>query len=101
MNFPWGHCMQITVELPSQLLREAELRGKPVADFVQQLLELGITALNAQTRQEPDLPDSSDPSVVQSAMERIRALNNTALNNTASNNTGLHKAASLSPAHRG
>lgn len=96
--------MQIKVELPAHVLREAELRGTPFAAFAQQLLELGMVALNAQVRLEQQtglepneadsaLPESEllgsnprDPSVVQSAMERIRALHNTP---------------SLTPAHRG
>ena len=99
----WGRCMQITVELPPNVMREAELRGKPAAAFAQQLLELGLVALNAQARRDSNeqdvaLPESEllgssprDPSVVQSAMERIRALHGA---------PGLH-ASGLNPAHRG
>ena len=51
--------MQVTVTVSDTIVREAGIRGLPVIDFVESLIDKGLSA--AQGR-----PDS--------AMERIRAL---------------------------
>ena len=53
--------MQITVEVSEEIRRDAELRGLPVVDFVEDLVARGMETLHSNTR-------------VSSAIERIRAL---------------------------
>ena len=53
--------MQISIEVTPPMQHEAEMRGLPIGSFIQQLLDLGMSALQDQTH-------------VRSAMERIRAL---------------------------
>ncbi|MGC1462234.1 MAG: hypothetical protein WA802_08535 [Terracidiphilus sp.] len=53
--------MQVTVTISDAIVREAGVRGQPVIDFVESLIDKGINA----TQGRP---------VLDSAMERIRAL---------------------------
>jgi hypothetical protein len=53
--------MQVTVTVSDAIVREAGVRGLPIVDFVESLIDKGLTA--AQGRP-----------VLDSAMERIRAL---------------------------
>lgn len=53
--------MQVTVTVSDTIVREAGIRGLPVIDFVESLIDKGLSA--AQGRP-----------VLDSAMERIRAL---------------------------
>jgi hypothetical protein len=53
--------MQITITISDEIVREAGDRGLPVIDFVESLMEKGLTV----ARERP---------VMSSAMERIRAL---------------------------
>ena len=53
--------MQVTVTISDAIVREAGVRGLPVIDFVESLIDKGLNA--AQGRP-----------VLDSAMERIRAL---------------------------
>jgi hypothetical protein len=59
--------MQVTVTISDAIVREAGVRGHPVIDFVESLIDKGISA--AQGRP-----------VLDSAMERIRALRTAAEN---------------------
>jgi len=56
--------MQITVTVSDALVREAGVRGLPVIDFVESLIDKGMNA----TAERP---------VLNSAIERIRALRST------------------------
>jgi hypothetical protein len=56
--------MQITVTVSDAIVREAGVRGLPVIDFVESLIDKGMS-----TRKEHP--------VVDSAIERIRALRST------------------------
>jgi hypothetical protein len=56
--------MQITVTVSDALVREAGVRGLPVIDFVELLIDKGMNA----TAERP---------VLNSAIERIRALRST------------------------
>ena len=58
--------MQVTVTISDAIVREAGVRGLPVVDFVESLIDRGMCG--AQQRPELD-----------SAMERIRALRAAAL----------------------
>ena len=53
--------MQVSVEVTDEMRREAEARGLPIVDFVENLVARG-------------LEDLRDRSQVNSAIERIRAL---------------------------
>jgi hypothetical protein len=53
--------MQITVTVSDALVREAGSRGLPVIDFVESLIDKGMSA-------------AQQPQVLNSAIERIRAL---------------------------
>jgi hypothetical protein len=53
--------MQITVTISDAIVREAGVRGLPVIDFVESLIDKGMSA-------------ASDRPVLDSAIERIRAL---------------------------
>ena len=54
--------MQITVTVSDAIVREAQTRGLPVIDFLESLIDKGFTA-------------TLDRPVLNSAIERIRALN--------------------------
>jgi hypothetical protein len=58
--------MQVTVTVSDVIVREAGVRGLPVVDYVETLIDKGMSA--AQGRP-----------VLDSAMERIRALRSAAL----------------------
>jgi hypothetical protein len=58
--------MQITVTVSDVLVREAGVRGLPVVDFVEELIDKGMSVAHASQ-------------VLDSAVERIRALRATAL----------------------
>jgi len=53
--------MQITVTVSDAIIREAGVRGLPVVDFVESLIDKGLSLL-------------SDRPVLDNAIERIRAL---------------------------
>lgn len=53
--------MQVTVTISDAIVREAGVRGLPVIDFVESLIDKGMSA-------------SQGRPVLESAMERIRAL---------------------------
>jgi hypothetical protein len=53
--------MQITVTVSDEIVREAGVRGLPVIDFVESLIDKGLSV-------------SSERPVLNSAIERIRAL---------------------------
>jgi len=53
--------MQVTVTISDAIVREAGVRGLPVIDFVESLIDKGLSA-------------SQGRPVLDSAMERIRAL---------------------------
>jgi len=53
--------MQVTVTISDAIVREAGVRGLPVIDFVESLIDKGMSA-------------SQGRPVLDSAMERIRAL---------------------------
>ena len=53
--------MQVTVTISDAIVREAGVRGLPVIDFVESLIDKGLSA-------------SQGRPVLESAMERIRAL---------------------------
>ena len=61
--------MQITVTVSDEVVREAGSRGLPVIDFIETLIDNGMTAV----KERP---------VLNSAMERIRALRSTAIGET-------------------
>jgi hypothetical protein len=62
MNLKRGtQTMQVTVTISDAIVREAGVRGLPIVDFVESLIDQGMSA--AQGRP-----------VLYSAMERIRAL---------------------------
>ncbi|HUX28143.1 MAG TPA: hypothetical protein VMV39_05115 [Terracidiphilus sp.] len=58
--------MQITVTVSDVIVREARVRGVPVNEFVETLIDKGISAADGRP-------------VLDSAMERIRALRTAAL----------------------
>jgi hypothetical protein len=58
--------MQITVTVSDEIVREAGDRGLPVIDFVESLIDRGLSL----AKERP---------VLSSAMERIRALRSTSL----------------------
>jgi hypothetical protein len=58
--------MQITVTVSDEIVREAGSRGLPVIDFLESLIDKGMSAV----KERPVLND---------AMERIRALRSTAI----------------------
>jgi hypothetical protein len=60
--------MQVTVTVSDVIVREAGVRGLPVVDFVEELIDKGMSAASAKP-------------VLDSAVERIRALRATALTN--------------------
>ena len=72
--------MQVTVTVSDAIVREAGVRGLPVIDFVESLIDKGLSA--AQGRP-----------VLDSAMERIRALR-------AGSNRQAVKYPSLFPLYR-
>jgi hypothetical protein len=53
--------MQVTVTVSDSIVREAGVRGLPVIDFVESLIDKGMRG-------------TKEPSVLTSAIERIRAL---------------------------
>ncbi|HUV69272.1 MAG TPA: hypothetical protein VMW15_06385 [Terracidiphilus sp.] len=58
--------MQITVTVSDAIVREARVRGVPVNEFVETLIDKGMSAADGRP-------------VLDSAMERIRALRTAAL----------------------
>lgn len=58
--------MEITVTVPEEIVREAGVRGLPVIDFLESLIDKGFNA----EKERPALTN---------AMERIRALRSTAV----------------------
>jgi hypothetical protein len=58
--------MQITVTVSDEIIREAGTRGLPVVDFLESLIDKGMSA----AKERPVLND---------AMDRIRALRSTAV----------------------
>jgi len=60
--------MQVTVTISDAIVREAGVRGLPVIDFVESLIDKGLSAAEGRP-------------VLDSAMERIRALRCAALSN--------------------
>jgi hypothetical protein len=58
--------MQITVTVSDEIVREAGSRGLAVIDFLETLIDKGMNA-------------AKEPPVLNSAMERIRALRSTAI----------------------
>ena len=74
--------MQVTVTISDAIVREAGVRGLPVIDFVESLIDKGMSA--AQGRP-----------VLDSAMERIRALRQPTTIEQASKSTSAWPAASL------
>jgi hypothetical protein len=58
--------MQITLTISDEIVREAGARGLPVVDFVELLVDKGLGAV----KERP---------VLNSAIERIRALRSTAI----------------------
>jgi hypothetical protein len=58
--------MQITLTISDAVVREAGVRGLPVVDFIESLIDKGMM----DTKGRPELSD---------AMERIRILRSTAL----------------------
>jgi len=61
--------MQITVTVSDEIIREAGSRGLPVIDFLESLIDKGFSAV----RERP---------VMNSAIDRIRALRSTAIGKT-------------------
>jgi hypothetical protein len=59
--------MQVTVTVSDVIVREAGARGLPVVDFVEELIDKGLGVVHASP-------------VLESAVERIRALRASALN---------------------
>lgn len=53
--------MQVTVTVSDAIVREAGVRGLPVVDFVESLIDKGMSTIHGRP-------------VLDSAMERIRAL---------------------------
>lgn len=60
--------MQVTVTVSDVIVREAGARGLPVVDFVEELIDKGMGVAHASP-------------VLESAVERIRALRASALSN--------------------
>jgi predicted DsbA family dithiol-disulfide isomerase len=56
--------MQVTVTVSDTIVREAGVRGLPVIDFVESLIDKGMKG-------------AKEPPVLTSAIERIRALRST------------------------
>ena len=61
--------MQITVTISDDIVREAGVRGQAVTDFVESLIDKGMSA----AKERP---------VLSSAMDRIKALRTTAVDTT-------------------
>ena len=61
--------MQITVTVSDAIVREAGARGLPVIDFIESLIDKGML----------QSADSKEKPVLNSAIERIRALRTTAV----------------------
>jgi len=61
--------MQVTVTVSDVVVREAGARGLPVVDFIESLIDRGMLG-SLETKERP---------VLNSAIERIRALHTTAI----------------------
>ena len=61
--------MQITVTISDAIVREAGARGLPVIEFIESLIDKGMLE-SLETKERP---------VLNSAIERIRALRTTAI----------------------
>jgi hypothetical protein len=61
--------MQVTVTISDAIVREAGTRGLPVIDFVESMIDKGMLA-------------TSEPPVLDDAIERIRRLRSKALSST-------------------
>jgi hypothetical protein len=65
------HPMQITITVSDGMMREAQARGLSLQEFVESLIDKGLSA-------SKDLPATQDRPVMSTAIERIRTLRSTA-----------------------
>jgi hypothetical protein len=64
--------MQITITVSDDMAREAQSRGFSLQEFVESLVDKGLSALKESSK-EPSVGEQERP-VMNTAIERIRAL---------------------------